>query len=207
MKGFVYEWTNTENGKKYIGSHKGNLDDGYIGSGLIFRRSYNNNPNNFTRRILYVGENYRQVEEQILQELNVEKNDLYYNLKNTAIGGWDHTHNNKETILKRNLSISKSKKGRRRTKGINDERFGEKNGMFGKKHKTITIQVMKDKALERDYDIYGRGIIILPEKIEFPNIASGARFFDLSGATLSHHIKKGEVIKRGKLKGKKIIYA
>lgn len=36
--GFVYEWTNLVNGKKYIGSHAGTENDGYIGSGVAFKK-------------------------------------------------------------------------------------------------------------------------------------------------------------------------
>ena len=32
--GFVYEWTNIVNGKKYIGLHLGDIKDNYMGSGL-----------------------------------------------------------------------------------------------------------------------------------------------------------------------------
>ena len=35
--GFIYEWTNLINGKKYIGSHKGKIEDNYIGSGKLFK--------------------------------------------------------------------------------------------------------------------------------------------------------------------------
>lgn len=34
--GFVYKWTNRINGKMYIGSHAGTIDDGYVGSGRAF---------------------------------------------------------------------------------------------------------------------------------------------------------------------------
>lgn len=52
---FVYRWTNTINGKIYIGKHKGAIDDGYIGSGKSFITSYNANPNNFVREIVFEG--------------------------------------------------------------------------------------------------------------------------------------------------------
>jgi hypothetical protein len=54
MIGFVYLWTNTENGMKYIGSHKGDVNDSYIGSGVYFRRAYNKNPKKFERMLLII---------------------------------------------------------------------------------------------------------------------------------------------------------
>ena len=35
--GYVYKWTNIKNGKKYIGSHYGSVDDSYTGSGKYFK--------------------------------------------------------------------------------------------------------------------------------------------------------------------------
>jgi group I intron endonuclease len=37
--GFVYMWENQCNGKRYIGSHAGTTDDGYIGSGSVFKEA------------------------------------------------------------------------------------------------------------------------------------------------------------------------
>ena len=207
MEGFVYEWTNTKNGMKYIGSHKGTIDDGYIGSGVYFLRSYNKEPNIFVRTIIYTGSNFRQVEEDILMELDVKNNPLYYNLKNTSIGGWEHAHNNEEIKLKRNTSISKSKKGRPRKTGINDLRFGEKNGMFGKKHKDTSIKIIVDKAKQRDHKYLWKSVLLLPDNISFDNIHIAAEKLGLTQPTISHHLSKNETIKRGKLKGKKLEYA
>jgi group I intron endonuclease len=39
MYGYIYETTNLINGKKYIGQHKGEFDQSYLGSGNIIRRA------------------------------------------------------------------------------------------------------------------------------------------------------------------------
>ena len=62
MKGFIYEWTNKRNGKKYIGSHIGELEDNYIGSGKYFKNAYNKEPHNFERKIL------QQIESKNIKE-------------------------------------------------------------------------------------------------------------------------------------------
>lgn len=50
--GFVYRWYDHSNGKFYIGSHKGNPNDGYLGGGVLFRRAYAKRPESFTREIM-----------------------------------------------------------------------------------------------------------------------------------------------------------
>lgn len=42
--GFVYCWTDSTNGKTYVGSHMGSTDDGYIGSGIKFLNAYKKRP-------------------------------------------------------------------------------------------------------------------------------------------------------------------
>lgn len=96
--GFVYEWTNLQNGKKYIGSHKGSTEDGYIGSGIHFSRAYNKNPKYFQRTILeYVTVNDKKFileqEQKWLNSVNeISLNESYYNLSSTAGGGNNHSH-------------------------------------------------------------------------------------------------------------------
>ena len=61
--GFIYEWTNKLDGMKYIGSHKGTIDDGYTGSGKRFENARNKyGIENFERTIL----EYVEKEENIL---------------------------------------------------------------------------------------------------------------------------------------------
>jgi len=58
-QGFVYKWTHTPTGEYYIGIHKGNPDDGYIGSGTLFRQRFNETyGNNWQREILLQGNYY-----------------------------------------------------------------------------------------------------------------------------------------------------
>lgn len=61
--GFIYEWTNQLTGKKYLGSHRGTTDDGYIGSGVAFLAAYSSE--HFVRKILeYVEDDDILVREQ-----------------------------------------------------------------------------------------------------------------------------------------------
>jgi len=85
--GFVYKWYDASNDMYYIGSHKGDVDDGYIGSGTYFLKAYKKRKQNFFREILYIGEYYRFYEEIILEYLNAQQDCSSYNLINKASGG------------------------------------------------------------------------------------------------------------------------
>lgn len=100
--GFIYEWTNMINGKKYIGSHAGSINDGYIGSGKVFRRAIKKyGIANFTRTIIeYVEVEDRHYllarEKHYLDAVNAYYSDDYYNVAKDVIGGntkagWSHT--------------------------------------------------------------------------------------------------------------------
>ena len=53
VKCFVYHWFNHETGKRYIGSHYGSLDDGYICSNKLVQASFKKNPFAWTREIFW----------------------------------------------------------------------------------------------------------------------------------------------------------
>lgn len=98
--GFVYEWTNKINGKKYIGSHKGKINDGYVGSGSAFLKAYRKyGKENFVRTIIEYVEHIKDLktrEEYYLRLVDAKTNRLYYNLSNTPTGGYEH--NNWESV-------------------------------------------------------------------------------------------------------------
>jgi NUMOD3 motif len=111
---FVYEWTNLENGMKYIGSHKGNIDDGYISSSKFFNIKYKNNPQIFTRKILAKGNimEMRELETKLLIERDAAKNDMFYN-KHNQNGKFICLKHDEKTKLKMKNKIpwNKGKKG------------------------------------------------------------------------------------------------
>lgn len=91
--GFVYEWTNIINGKKYIGSHAGTTDDGYTGSGKLFQLAIKKyGIENFTRTVIeYIEVEDRQYllerEKFHLDKVNAYHSDIYYNVAKDVIGG------------------------------------------------------------------------------------------------------------------------
>lgn len=85
MIGFVYIWTNLQNGKKYIGAHVGEPTDGYLGSGVLFQKAIKKyGIDQFSREIVYVEKtdiNGLFIKEaQIILEHDAVADDLYYNL-------------------------------------------------------------------------------------------------------------------------------
>lgn len=93
MKAFIYQWTNSLNGMKYIGSHIGEPDDGYIGSGSYFKKAYNKYKDFFSRDVLEIieGENVcakiKILEEDYLKKVDAANNPDYYNITNSYFGG------------------------------------------------------------------------------------------------------------------------
>ena len=196
MSGFVYIWRNAKNKKKYIGSHKGTPDDGYIGSGILFMRAYKKNPSDFSRQILYSGEKYRKVEAYALRIFNAANNDAFYNLKNYAIGGWEHV-NNEETIKKRNKTISIKKKGVY-PEHLKYDKSGKSNPMYGKKH---SQEAKKKMSLARNgKPTKTQPVIELISGRVFNTVNECALFYGVTASTISTLMKKDRPNKKGKTK-------
>ena len=85
---FVYEYTNIENGKKYVGSHLGTLGDGYWHSSrnLEFIDLFSGMSPIFEYKILGVGsfDEMRNLEAKIHKDNKVVSNEMYYNLGASA---------------------------------------------------------------------------------------------------------------------------
>ena len=93
-EGFVYEWINKINNKYYIGSHKGTPDDGYTSSGIAIRKAFKKyGIDNFTRHV-FLCNNYREEEDRALKRKDAMNDPMSYNMKNDAIGGFEHINEN-----------------------------------------------------------------------------------------------------------------
>ncbi len=109
MDGFVYRWTNQINGRWYLGSHAGTPDDGYVGSGKAFRLAVEKyRLENFLREILYLGEDFKGVEDTTLKALGLDDRHLSYNIKQSASGGVKGIL--KSAAMKLRLSETRKKK-------------------------------------------------------------------------------------------------
>lgn len=119
--GFIYQWTNVNNNMRYIGSHFGNVNDGYISSSNYFNEEYFKDPSTFVREILLSGlsrEEALEKEQAMLIELDAARSLEFYNLHNYSGKGW--THHSDPSLAKIYYSrISKGRKGQpAKNKGV-----------------------------------------------------------------------------------------
>jgi hypothetical protein len=155
--GFVYIWINKINGKKYIGCHIGDIDDGYIGSGTQFCKALKKyGIENFERKILYYENestyNLYKEENRIINELNAVFSSEYYNLTNydpsCPVEGKKYRISTDETKKKISIAaknrppasietrqkMSETRKGKStKLKGRKGHTKGAENGQFGRK--------------------------------------------------------------------------
>jgi hypothetical protein len=79
---FVYMWIDRSNDMKYIGKHKGTLDDGYVCSNTLMLEAYEERPQDFSRTILAWGtdQEISELETILLLSLKAARGSMYYNL-------------------------------------------------------------------------------------------------------------------------------
>jgi len=114
--GFIYVWHNTLHNIMYIGSHLGKEDDGYVGSGVYFRRAYKKYFAYFTRYILeyHYSDAYSLLlrEEHYLKKYNVLESTNFYNLTDRAGGGYNCAHLTEEELICMKAKILKGRRQR-----------------------------------------------------------------------------------------------
>jgi len=94
----VYQITNRQNGKIYIGCHTTNdLEDGYLGSGSLMRKAVKKyGPENFSKEILFKFETIQEMlakEAELVNEEFVSRKDTY-NLTLGGEGSWFYVNAN-----------------------------------------------------------------------------------------------------------------
>lgn len=90
---FIYLWEDKIYKKFYIGSHIGNIEDGYLFSGIDIKKEYAERPFDFERTILsyHITQSMieiRNIEKEYLQKYDVENNESFYNRTNESYGGY-----------------------------------------------------------------------------------------------------------------------
>lgn len=122
---FVYLTTNKINGKQYVGSHNGEINDGYLGSGLLILKAIRKyGKENFKIELL---EECYPDNNQILEESYIEKyNTLIpngYNISPTGGHGLKQSKLNETTKQK----IKSKQKGKKKISYF-IEKYGNKEG-------------------------------------------------------------------------------
>lgn len=158
--GYVYRWTNKINGHMYIGSHNGKKKN-YIGSGLTFLKAVKKyGIENFDREILYLGPDFRKMEEILLREVDAANSQDYYNHKNEAIGGALRGEKNgmfgRRLTEEERFKCGSAFRGKKRPEhaismtGKNNPRFGKSEHTHGIKKRA---QDLRGKSWEEFYGI------------------------------------------------------
>ena len=155
----IYKITNLLDGKFYIGKHKTkNLDDGYMGSGILIRRAIEKHGvENFKKEVLHVFQTEAEMNEA--EKRLVILNENSYNLCEGGHGSWSllnrtgikHTDATKQKMREAKLGIprpdevkqkmSQSRKGWRPSE---DTLKNMSNGQRGRKHSDETKQKMAE---------------------------------------------------------------
>ena len=216
MTGFVYKWHDISNDMYYIGSHKGCVNDGYIGSGTRFKRAYNKRPESFVREVLYVGKHFRELEEFILEEIDAKNNKRYYNLKNASIGG--NTRQGMKNSPEHLRKVSEANKGKTISKEqrnkisntltgrkasiearlkMSNSRKGKDNPFYGKKHSEETKSKIRnakqghyigDELMQELWNANKKSVYCEYLNKVFDSISQCAKALEISGSTVSNMI-------------------
>ena len=112
--GFIYLWYDRKRKMFYLGSHWGNIDDGYICSSNRMRKAYRRRPSDFKRRIIQNNvsrETLLDEEHKWLDKIpDDELGKRYYNLRKHKWGHWSTDENRRLNVGQK---ISEKNKGRK----------------------------------------------------------------------------------------------
>ena len=106
---FLYQWIDKTTNKKYIGIHKGAVDDGYICSSKVMLEEYEKRPMDFQREILYLGslDDMIMKETELLKKVDAASSSEYYNMHNGDGNFFNKGHSEK---TKEKLKIARNKR-------------------------------------------------------------------------------------------------
>lgn len=156
----IYITTNNTNGKKYIGKHiTNNLNDDYLGSGLILTKALTKyGRNNFSKEILHIFDNEEDMNAKEIELITPEIiiSEEYYNIAMGGQGGVivlkpEHPLYNSVCAKMKNIKLLKSKE----ISDLMKEKHKKKEiGMYGKKQsehqKDVVRKLMTGKVKSQE---------------------------------------------------------
>lgn len=224
---YVYKTVNKINGKYYIGKHKGELGDEYLGSGLILRQAIEKyGKDSFEKEVLIIcitEEEVRYWEKRII-DLNIN-NPKCYNIAPGGQGGYvtkyfsdeekkeihkragkkireyqrEHPHEVVKWRKKQKVSLLKN---------IQKHKETIKQSLSSRTKEEIEIQHSKitEKKLENGYysvfQLFDLNGILVMESIGAESIA---KIYNVSANGVRSAAIHGNIIKRGNLAGFKVV--
>lgn len=91
MEYYIYITTNLINGKQYIGQHKGDYNDSYLGSGILITKAIKKyGKDNFTKEVLAYCNSREEADEKeryYIEKYNAIDSDNFYNCQEGGTGG------------------------------------------------------------------------------------------------------------------------
>lgn len=157
----IYKTTNLINGKIYVGQHNTSADDGYLGSGVLLKKSINKySRESFNREIIEycTSSNVNDREIFWIAELSATENGYNiaaggggcrgvcrYGEENSNYGNrWSDELRKKVADKRKTLGLSKGENNPRYGKG--NELIGELNPFYGKRHICDTKKKISEKC-------------------------------------------------------------
>lgn len=174
---FIYETINLANGKTYVGQHKGELDDHYLGSGSVLRRAIEKyGKENFKRNILEIvsEENVNQKEIEYIKQRKAE-GKAEYNIS----GGGQACSNPLEYMPEEKISLMKQK--------MSKTRKGRLSGSaFHTWKKRIKTKIKTNPNQKRDTTSWKekKKIICISDNHIFNSIKEAANFYNLDTSAI-----------------------
>ena len=143
---YIYLTTNKINGKKYIGQHKGEINDNYLGSGIELKLAIKKyGKENFKKEILCICKNQEDLdlqEKKFIEKYDAVKSEDFYNIAEGGRGGNKCAGLSKEEELNRRKKISEAMKGKKNPfygKGFKKE----EHPLWGKHHREESKEKMR----------------------------------------------------------------
>lgn len=156
---FIYKTTNLVTNKIYVGKRStNNLDDGYLGSGIIIRNSIKKyGKENFKREILEFCKKDKINEREIfwIKELDARNPEIGYNISKGGDGfssGVDHISFNKIISIETRQKMSSAATGRKMSKKTRDKISKINKGkIISDKQKQLISDSLKGRVMSKEW--------------------------------------------------------